>query len=118
VPNDSWAKNCEDLLLGGCTKLNSVAEQARTMGTTLWYDKEDSDSKRMDKVVACGQFTTCAKMLEYALVLERILEQEASLPSEKKTLQFGDFDLALFRQMRRQIEEDWKAFKADPFFMI
>jgi hypothetical protein len=116
--NDDWAKNCEDLLLEGCAKLSSVAEQARTMGTTMWYDKEDSDSKRMDKVVACGQFTTCAKMLEYALVLERILEQESSFPSDKKTLQFGDFDLDLFRKMRRQLEDDWKAFKADPFFMM
>lgn len=118
VPGDSWARNCENLLLEGCTKLSSVAEQARTMGTTMWYDKEDSDSKRMDKVVACGQFTTCAKMLEYALVLERILEQEASFPPEKKTLQFGDFDLDLFRKMRRQLEDDWKAFKTDPFMLL
>jgi hypothetical protein len=117
LPDDNWSKNCGDLLLKGCTKLNSIAEQARTMGTTLWYDKEDADSKRMDKVVACGQFTTCAKMLEYTLVLERILEQEKSLPFAERTLQFGDFDRELFGKIRKQLEDDWKAFKADPFFI-
>ncbi len=88
------------------------------MGTTLWYDHEDADSNRMDKVVACGQFTTCAKMLEYTLILERILKQEETRPLPERTLQFGDFDLRLFLSIRQQLEEDWKAFKEDPFFMI
>jgi len=105
-----------DLLLKGCTKLNSVAEVASTMGTTLWYDHQDAASKRMDKVVACGQFTTCAKMLEYVLALEKILERETSLPSADRTLSFGDFDQQLFVAMRKQLEDDWKAFKEDPFF--
>ncbi len=117
LPNDHWGKDCEELLLNGCAKLSSVAEQARTMATTLWYDKEDSDSRRMDKVVACGQFTTCAKLLEYALVLERILVQEESLPLAGRTLQFGDFDRELFGKIRLQLEDDWKKFKADPLFM-
>jgi len=115
---DTWAKDSEDLLLKGCMQLNSVAEVARTMGTTLWYDKEDADSNRMDKVVACGQFTTCAKMLEYSLILERILQQEAQLPFEQRTLQFGDFDLQLFFLIRKQLEADWIAFKENPFFMM
>ena len=118
LPNDSWSRNCEDLLLKGCTQLNSVAEAARTMGTTLWYDHEDANSNRMDKVVACGQFTTCAKMLEYSLILERILQQEENRPFAERTLQFGDFDRQLFFSIRQQLEEDWKAFKEDPFFMI
>ncbi|HWK06957.1 MAG TPA: patatin-like phospholipase family protein [Puia sp.] len=117
-PADSWSKNCEDLLLKNCAQLNSVAEAARTMGTTLWYDQDDADSDRMDKVVACGQFTTCAKMLEYSLVLERILQQEESRPFGERTLQFGDFDRQLFFLIRKQLEQDWKAFKEDPFFMI
>jgi hypothetical protein len=118
VPVDKWGEYCVDLLLKKCEKLNSVAEQARTMGTTLWYDKEDSDSQRMDKVVACGQFTTCAKMLEYTLVLERTLEMEKDLPFTERTLQFGDFDLDLFGKIRKQLEDDWKAFKADPFILL
>ena len=118
VADDNWVKESEDLLLKGCMQLNSVAEVARTMGTTLWYDKEDADSSRMDKVVACGQFTTCAKLLEYTLILERILKQEAQKPFEQRSLQFGDFDQQLFLLIRRQLEEDWKAFKENPFFMM
>lgn len=116
--HDSWGKDCADLLLKDCTKLNAVAEVARTMGTTLWYDHEDAASKRMDKVVACGQFTTCAKMLEYVLVLERILEQEKDRPFADRTLQFSDQDTILFKSIRQQLERDWKTFKEDPFAML
>jgi hypothetical protein len=118
VPPDQWSEYCVALLLQKCEKLNSVAEQARTMGTTLWYDQQDAESERMDKVVACGQFTTCAKMLEYALSLEETMKLEEHLPLDKRTLQFGDFDKTLFSLIRQQLEEDWKKFKTDPFFMI
>lgn len=114
----SGNKDAADLLLKDCTKLNSVAEVARTMGTTLWYDHQDAVSKRMDKVVACGQFTTCAKMLEYVLGLEKILDQEKTWPVANKTIQFGPQDMLLFQSIKKQLEEDWKAFKEDPLCMM
>lgn len=115
--NDNWAGNCAALLLEGCRQLNAVGEQARTMGTTLWYDHADAASDRMKKVVACGQFTTCAKLLEYSLVLERILQSESVLPVEQRTLQFGPADLAIFISVRAKLEADWKKFKGDPFWV-
>ena len=117
-PDDHWADDCQRLLLDDCMQLNGVAEQARTMGTTLWYDAADAGSQRMKKVVACGQFTTCAKMLEYVLILERVLQQEAGLSMAERTVQFDDAALTVFNQVKLQLEDDWKQFKEDPYFVF
>jgi hypothetical protein len=93
------------LLLDGCVQLNGVAEDARNMGTTLWYDTKDSRDDRMMKVVACGQFTTCAKLLEYVLELEQ------------KKIELSPEQRKIFDGVKTQLLEDWKNFKGDPYFV-
>lgn len=115
--DNAWSDQRIALLLDDCLEINSIAEDARTMGTTLWYDAKDANSNRMMKVVACGQFTTCAKMLEYALVTERLLEVEANLPPAQKTLDFSDQGLRMFKELRQKLEADWKRFKKEPYFV-
>jgi len=108
----------QSLLLDGCLELNAVAEEARTMGTTLWYDHVDATEKRMMKVVACGQFNTCAKLLEYVLDLEQTMKEEASLPEGQRTIQLSAEELAKFELVNGQLLEDWKAFKGNPYFLF
>lgn len=107
----------QSLLLDGCLQLNDVAENARNMGTTLWYDKKDSEDDRMRKVVACGQFTTCAKLLEYVLDLEQTIKNEAALPEERKSIQLSEKEKTIFDGVKAQLMEDWKEFKSDPYFI-
>ncbi|HVU53508.1 MAG TPA: patatin-like phospholipase family protein [Puia sp.] len=113
-PNNQEAQS---LLLDGCLEINAVAEDARNMGTTLWYDKKDSADKRMMKVVACGQFTTCAKLLEYVLDLEQTMKSEASLPEERKSIQLSEKERGIFDGVKTQLLEDWNKFKGDPYFV-
>ncbi|HEY4205839.1 MAG TPA: patatin-like phospholipase family protein [Puia sp.] len=113
----TWLKQTQDLLLKGCQKLNAVAEEARTMGTTLWYDEKDSNSQRMKKLIACGQFTTCAKLLEYTLELEMKMKIDAALAGTKSTIEFAQDQLDVFKRVKAQVERDWDAFKQEPYFM-
>ncbi|HEY8971580.1 MAG TPA: patatin-like phospholipase family protein [Puia sp.] len=116
-PLKDWLAKTQKLLLEDCQKLNAVAEEARTMGTTLWYDEKDSNSQRMKKVIACGQFTTCAKMLEYTLELEMKMMIDASMPGATSTIQFAPGDMDIFNKVKMQLERDWDAFKKEPYFM-
>jgi Patatin-like phospholipase len=104
-----------DVLLTGCEKLNDIAESARTMPTTLWFDQ--SQINKMQDVVACGQFTTCAKMLEYAYTVERILELQTQNPAMLKQIVFDDEQAKLFTTIKKKLEADWAQFKTDPFFV-
>jgi len=112
-----WLTNTRKLLFDGCQKLNAVAEEARTMGTTLWYDVNDNNSQRMKKVIACGQFTTCAKLLEYTLELEMKMMIDASMPGTIPTIQFTQEDVDVFKNVKAQLERDWEAFKKEPYCM-
>jgi len=108
----------QGLLLEGCLELNAVAEEARTMGTTLWYDHSDAKEKRMMKVVACGQFNTCAKLLEYVLDLEQTMKEEATLPEGQRTIQLSVEERTKFNAVKVQLMEDWKLFKGNPYFLF
>jgi len=110
----SWLINVQHTLLRGCEKLNAVAEEARTMATTLWYDEKDTNSQRMKKVIACGQFTTCAKLLEYVYELEMGMKAQKYLAGTGETLEFTEDD-PVFKSVKSQLESDWDAFKKNPY---
>jgi hypothetical protein len=100
-----WKATNEDkeLLLSNCDKLNAVAEVARTMGTTLWFDKTDEDKLR--QIVAAGQFTTCNNLLEYLISIER------------KGLVFEDKVNQQLSALKAKLTADFLHFKEDPFFL-
>lgn len=107
----------QSVLLDGCLELNAVAEEARNMGTTLWYDHTDAKDKKMMKVVACGQFTTCGKLLEYVLDLEQTMKEEQALPEAQRTIQLSPEDKVIFERIKEQLESDWDVFKTEPYFL-
>lgn len=102
-----WTATEEDrtLLLGGLDEISPLAESARLMGTTLWFDKPDTDAGRLRVITATGQFTTCVNLLEYVISLER-----KNLPLKKPEKD----KLAL---IKAQLEKDFKRFKTEPCFM-
>ncbi|HVW61571.1 MAG TPA: patatin-like phospholipase family protein [Puia sp.] len=113
-PGDAAAQS---LLLDGCLELNAVAEEARAMGTTLWYDHTDAKEKKLMKVVSCGQFTTCGKLLEYVLDLEQTMKEEAGMPEGQRTIQLLPEARVEFDKVKAQLLEDWGKFKSDPYFL-
>lgn len=80
-------------------KLISVAEKARTMSTTLWFDSRHQSEKVKESIIATGQFTTCYNLL---LFLGKLKETD-------KTPDIVELE-ALLRL-------DFETFNTDPFFM-
>lgn len=105
------------LLTDDCAMLNKVAESARTMATTLWFDETDVKNKRMRDVIACGQFTTCAKLLEHVLALEETLKKQQTDASFDPQINLNDEQSNIFRSVKTQLLADWQKFKADPYFL-
>ncbi len=93
----------KELFLTGFDEMNKVAEDARTMGTTLWFDEKDE--KRLKNIIAAGQFTTCCNLLEYLVSMER------------KGIQFSDDVNNQLSQIKAKLTDDLSAFKKDPFFL-
>lgn len=102
-----WTATAKDkiLLLNDYDKINAVAEEARLMGTTLWFEDQEVTDGKFRKLVATGQFTTCVNLLEYIISLER------------KAVPFDKEAKAVLETVRKQLEYDLNLFKNDPFFL-
>jgi hypothetical protein len=94
-----------NLLLNGLDHIQPVAEDARVMGTTLWFDETDKHDGMLRTLVATGQFTTCMNLLEYLISLER------------KGITFTTAVNAKIAKTRMQLESDLSHFKSDPYFL-
>jgi hypothetical protein len=95
----------KQLFLTGYDEINKVAEDARTMGTTLWFDEKDERDQRLKKIIAAGQFTTCCNLLEYLISIER------------KGIHFNEAVTSKLKQIKAKLTTDLGLFKTDPFFM-
>jgi hypothetical protein len=92
-------------LLKASSKIVNVAEQARMVGTTLWFDS--SNNEKLKQVVACGQFSTCANLLQYLLLVEN-----------DSTLQFSDPVKKIIQSVKEKLLADWKQFNENPCFLF
>ncbi len=78
--------------------LVEVAEKARNMGTTLWFDEKHESEDMRRSIIATGQFTTCYNLLLY-------LEKKEAIGPLHPTLQSLKIDL----------KNDWEQFCKNPF---
>lgn len=53
-------------LLQPSEQLQEVAKLATEMDTTLWFDENHIRDRRLEALIATGQFTTCYNLLRYA----------------------------------------------------
>jgi hypothetical protein len=61
--------------------LKKIGLIASEMPTTLWWDETDIKLNRMDALIACGQFTSCYKLMDYILKLKN--NKKANLTDEE-----------------------------------
>lgn len=80
------------------TAMIEVAEKARTMGTTLWFDSNHQKENIKNCIIATGQFTTCYNLLKY---ISRLPQKNTSI---------AVLETSLFN--------DYNNFIANPFWMI
>jgi predicted acylesterase/phospholipase RssA len=105
-----WAKPEDKQLLHDVpVTLRTIAEDAWTMGTTLWFAKDDVMQDKLKKLVTTGQFTTCINLIEYVLLIERKVE--------KSELNLVVEELNKVKIMKEQLLKDWNEFKKDPYHL-
>lgn len=85
--------------------LKSIGLTASETPTTLWWDKTDIAKNRMDTLIACGQFTTCYKLLDYILELKKDTENQ-------------NFNNVEIDELYKLLLKDWKAFNENPLFVL
>lgn len=78
----------------------SIAEKARTMGTTLWFDENHTKNRLKESIIAAGQFTTCYNLIRFV----------DKLPTSELTDSLED--------LKTQLVSDWKLFAESPYFLI
>ena len=79
--------------------------QATSMGTTLWFTKEDKEAGMPQAILACGQYTMCYNLLDY---IEKIEKGQINLtPSHD-----------LIKACKPQLLEAWGKFQANPQWMV
>ncbi|MBC7890684.1 MAG: hypothetical protein H7Y12_00600 [Sphingobacteriaceae bacterium] len=89
-------------------KIQQVAERARTMATTLWFEARPGHSatQQRDDIIATGQFTLCYSLILYVHRLEKKYEEEKKLlPPHLAALQ-------------TRMLADWEKFQVDPLWMV
>lgn len=79
-------------------QVKAIAEKARTMGTTLWFDSNHQQQKIKECIVATGRFTTCYNLLKF------IQKTGANTPELK--------------QLQTDLLKDYLKFQADPMWNL
>lgn len=98
-------------------KLVDTADQADSMGTTLWFTSEelqDKEKKRsmLNALIACGQFTGCFNLLVY--IEKTLWGKENSEGYESYT----DELKSEIQVLHEYLLSDWKKFNVNPYWMI
>lgn len=113
----------------------AVAEKARNMGTTLWFDEKHEAEKMRLSIIATGQFTTCYNLLRYLEKLkkksqkqeqkeEAAKSEEATKPEEaggagpiptEPQATPGIIYTPELEELRIKLKRDWKIFCENPF---
>jgi predicted acylesterase/phospholipase RssA len=90
--------------------IEKLASEAKNMGTTMWFDKKDDGNNMLDKIIQCGQFTTCINLLEYTMILLTL--------QEKNELSLDEQIIADLQNLKKSLIDDWNEFNKNPDFLF
>ncbi|SEO54751.1 Patatin-like phospholipase [Mucilaginibacter gossypiicola] len=113
-PDDEAGELQLDKVAPPSASLVGIAEKARVMATTLWFDKYQRKDNSKAAVVATGQFTTCYNLLKHLYAKQqRVKLQDANQPATQPAETWTTADA----QLKTTMETDWKRFNEDPFWL-
>ncbi|MGB5981689.1 MAG: patatin-like phospholipase family protein [Nonlabens sp.] len=121
--NKSYTRNDDDptSIAPPSELLQNVALIASQTATTLWWSEEDIKVHRMDKLIACGQFTVCYNLLKYVIDLQKGKEDQSNIDKlvRGSVLEVAsEYDLFNLKRVEEELRELWSKFNEDPMWMV
>jgi hypothetical protein len=103
----------EEIFEPGIEIIRATAK-ANTMGTKLWFTPDEllGNKNMPDTLIACGQFTICFNLLEY---IEKYIKNEKYHTNYDK---YNAETKKAINQLEKELLEDWRKFKKDPYWMV
>ncbi|WP_258104980.1 patatin-like phospholipase family protein [Marinoscillum sp. MHG1-6] len=84
-------------------EIYKCAQTASEMATTLWFTPEDIEVKRLENLIACGQFTICYSLIRYLTGIKA---------SDTNSTQ-DEID-----NLKAALVADWTEFVSNPFWLL
>jgi hypothetical protein len=101
--DDAWWNPVSNILMPS-KALQDITNEAKAVGTTLWFDESELSKEQRDKVIATGQFTACYNLIKHICRLE-ILDSK-----------YKD-DVAL-QDLKKRLFNDWEKFQSNPVCLV
>ena len=101
--------------------LQDVALTATQMPTTLWWSEEDVKVNRMNKLIACGQFTVCYNLLKYIIDLQKDVEDRSEIDDMFGNLAKERIEELPFPELiplEEHLRKLWSKFNENPLWMV
>ena len=109
-PKERWQQKVDtgslpvDLAPSPAIQKNS--QLASSMGTTLWFTKDELEQQKMlDAIIACGQYTLCWNLLEY---ISQVKKDNTNTTDAHLELLACESQLMVY----------WRQFQHDPKFLL
>ena len=93
--------------------MSKVIAAANTMPTTLWFSEAEKESHMLDNLIAAGQCTLCFNLRKYIDELKDKEYKGENIWAATPPAQQADIE-----QLRRVLEDYWKRFQEDPFWLL
>ena len=99
-----WKKNYPDYLKPSQAIIEN-SDRASSMGTTLWFTKDDREKEIPEALFTCGQYSICMNLLEY---IEKLKKDMSNTTNTHK----------LLLGCEQQLKSDWEQFQSNPRYLI
>ncbi|MFA6661104.1 MAG: patatin-like phospholipase family protein [Bacilli bacterium] len=85
-------------------------KEAENMGTTLWFEDQQliGNINMLDRIIACGQYTTCFNLLEYIETLRQTDLYKMHCKNHNDGL----------NELYTSLMLDWDRFNQDPYWLV
>ncbi|MFK8162107.1 MAG: patatin-like phospholipase family protein [Lewinella sp.] len=94
-------------------KMSKVIAAANSMPTTLWFSQEEKDEHMLDNLIAAGQCTLCFNLRKYIDELKTKEYEGKNIWAATPPAQQANIE-----QLRRVLEDYWKHFREDPYWLL
>ena len=92
--------------------LSAVINMANNMPTTLWFSPKEKEEKMLDNLIAAGQISLCYNLRNYAMRIK------TGKYKDLVWAHLSEEDKEAIIVLHELMEEDWKKFQTDPFWLL